>query len=426
MKTYLNILFSLILVISISSCKQQNKQESSTEAAKITAEDILGNPDYLAMSYGGYRALSRDTVPTVEELQEDMKLLAAMGVKIIRTYNTQQFAQAANLLEAIKGLKEEDPGFEMYVMLGAWIDCEGAWTPSPNHEKEDPVNNTVEIQAAVDLTNAYPDIVKIIAVGNEAMVHWASSYFVQPGVILKWVNHLQELKKTGGLPSSTWITSSDNFAAWGGDDDSYHVEDLTALIKTVDYVSMHTYKFHDTHYNPAYWYVPAEEEGLSDIEKIDAVMLRALEHAMAQYQSTADYIASLGIDKPIHIGETGWATISGGAYGLEGSKAADEYKAKLYYDHMRAWTNAAGMSCFYFEAFDEQWKDALHPMGSENHFGQIDLDGQAKYAIWDLVDQGAFEGLTRGGKEIHKSYDGDISKLKADILPPPPPPQEEK
>ena len=74
---------------------------------------------------------------------------------------------------------------------------------------------------------------------------------------------------------------------------------------------------------------------------------------------------------------------------------------------MREWTDAEGISCFYFEAFDEQWKDSNHPDGSENHFGLIALDGQAKYALWDLVDSGAFEGLTRGGRQITKSFEGD-------------------
>ena len=52
------------------------------------------------------------------------------------------------------------------------------------------------------------------------------------------------------------------------------------------------------------------------------------------------------------------------------------------------------------------WKDSNHPEGSENHFGLITLNGQAKYALWDLVDSGAFEGLTRGGVEITKSFEG--------------------
>ena len=51
-----------------------------------------------------------------------MKILAAMKIKLIRTYNTQLFGETINILEGIKSLKKEDPNFEMYVMLGAWIE----------------------------------------------------------------------------------------------------------------------------------------------------------------------------------------------------------------------------------------------------------------------------------------------------------------
>jgi hypothetical protein len=57
----------------------------------------LENPDYPAFSYGGYREKNRDKVPGVDELKEDMKILSALGIKIIRTYNTQQYARAENL-----------------------------------------------------------------------------------------------------------------------------------------------------------------------------------------------------------------------------------------------------------------------------------------------------------------------------------------
>jgi hypothetical protein len=42
---------------------------------------------------------------------------------------------------------------------------------------------------------------------------------------------------------------------------------------------------------------------------------------------------------------------------------------------------------FYFEAFDEQWKIMQNPLGSENHFWLINLPSQAKYSLWDMVDQ---------------------------------------
>jgi len=103
---------------------------------------------------------------------------------------------------------------------------------------------------------------------------------------------------------------------------------------------------------------------------------------------------------------------------VEGSRASDEYKQGLYYKSLRAWTKKEEISCFYFEAFDEQWKDAQNVYGSENHFGLINLKGEAKYALWDLVDKDVFKGITRNGKSISKTYNGDIEMLIKNVLVP--------
>ncbi len=389
-----------------------------TKQKNITAAEILGNPNYLAISYGGYRQKSRDIQPTIPQLKEDMLILAAMGIKILRTYNVQ-LQHTVNLLKAISELKKEDSSFEMYVMLGAWIDCQNAWTDlEPNHEVESE-QNAEEIDRAIALANKYPDIVKIIAVGNEAMVQWATSYFVRPNVILKWVNHLQELKNNGELPKDLWVTSSDDFSSWGGGDPIYHSEDLINLIKAVDYVSMHTYPMHNSHYNPAFWLAPENELDFSNKEKMESGMQRALEFAKTQHEGVSNFVKSLGINKPIHIGETGWATTSNGPYGADGSKAADEFKSGKFYELIRDWSNKEQVSCFYFEAFDEQWKDADNEGGSENHFGLINLKGEAKYALWDMVDNGVFNGLTRDGQAITKTFNGKKENLLMEALVPP-------
>jgi len=420
MKFDIRGIFILTTLIAVLGCANKEKKqiEKVIEKKHKTAADILGNPDYLAISYGGYRQKSRDSQPTIPELKDDMKILSAMGIKVLRTYNVQ-LQHAPNLLKAISELKKEDSSFEMYVMLGAWIDCQNAWTDFPvNHEVESEAN-AAEIDRAVALASKYPDIVKVIAVGNEAMVRWAESYFVRPNVILKWVNHLQELKKASKLPKDLWITSSDDFSSWGGEDPSYHTPDLEALIKAVDYISMHTYPMHNSHYNPGFWVAPKDEENLTDVEKIESAMRRARDFAINQYNDVSKYMKSLGVNKPVHIGETGWATVSNGHYGTNASRAADEYKSGRYYQLMREWSNKAGVSCFYFEAFDEQWKDAKNNLGSENHFGLITLKGEAKYAVWDLVDQGIFDGLTRDGEQIMKTYNGDKDALLKDVLVPP-------
>ena len=399
------------LVLGMGSCKERKMNENSINKNKSAAE-FLGHPEYRAISYGGYRTLSREDQPSLSQIKEDLKILSALGIKVIRTYNLQ-LDQASNILKAIRALKSEDTGFEMYVMLGAWIDCQGAWIQSqPNHDIEDLENNTSEIAKAIALANQYPEIVKIIAVGNEAMVHWATSYFVKPAVILKWVSYLQTQKTKGNLPESLWITSSDNFASWGGGDASYHNEDLTALIKAVDYISIHTYPFHDTHHNSSFWVESQNNTShLQAKARIELAVQSAVDYAVSQYQGVESYLESLGVEKPIHIGETGWATVSSDLYGPLGTQAADQYKQALYYQKMDDWTKANGVSCFYFEAFDEPWKDAAHPLGSENHFGLIDVDGTLKYALWESFDLGVFQGLTRDGNPLKKSFNGEFEKM---------------
>jgi exo-beta-1,3-glucanase (GH17 family) len=411
----------LLIIVNLVACeKNQSKKNIPQELNKkeVTAKDILGNPEYLAISYGGYRQKTRDIQPTLDELKEDMKILYALNIKVLRTYNVR-LPHASNVLKAISELKKEDPNFEMYVMLGAWIDCKNAWTDQPINHFEESEYNAEEIDRAVALAQQYPDIVKIIAVGNEAMVKWATSYYVQPNIILKWVNHLQDLKKKGDLPKDLWITSSDNFASWGGGGNEYHVEDLEKLIKAVDYISMHTYPMHDTHYNPIFWGNLEKEKNLSSIEKINIAMKRAKSYAVSQRDSVASYVKSLGLSKPIHIGETGWASSSNGYYGPDGSKATDEYKQAIFYKDMREWTNSEGMSCFYFEAFDEPWKDAQNAGGSENHFGLFTVDGKAKYALWEFVDNGTFNNLKRGGNPIVKTYNGNKDSLLIEVNLPP-------
>jgi len=421
-KSFINsfkmLFFIACLMMGLSCKKNTNEQKSNSKQKQVTAKDLLGNPDYLAISYGGYRTNTRDVQPTIPQLKEDLKILFALKIKVLRTYNVH-LAEAENILKAIKELKAEDENFEMYVMLGAWIDCKNAWTDqTPDHNLES-ARNAVEIEKAVQLTNQYPDIVKIIAVGNEAMVRWATSYYVQPSVILKWVNHLQNLKKLNRLPQDLWITSSDDFASWGGGDKSYRTKDLEALIKAVDYVSMHTYPYHNSHYNPEFWLSTQAEDSLTEIQKADLAMKRAQRFAEVQYKNVKSYVQSVAPKKPVHIGETGWASSSDGHYGPKGSKASDEYKQALFYKSMRNWTNKEGISCFYFEAFDEPWKDSGNKNGSENHFGIFTVDGKAKYAVWEEVESGILKNFKRDGKLIEKTFGGKKDSLMRSVLAPP-------
>jgi exo-beta-1,3-glucanase (GH17 family) len=318
-------------------------------------------------------------------------------------------------------------------MLGVWIDAKNAWTQAvwdaennawvegtgPDHTQGDVENNSGEVEAAIELANEYPDVVKAISVGNEAMVQWAVNYFVYPKTILKWVNYLQDAKAAGELPAGVWITSSDNYESWGGGNPIYHTAALTELMQAVDFISVHTYPFHDSFYNPSFWGVLPAEESLPFEAMTEATMHRAIDYAKSQYQAVVDYMAHVGVKKPIHIGETGWASLDATAYGASGSKAADEYKQKVFHDLLRQWTDEAGITLFYFEAFDERWKKADAPGDSENHFGLIALNNEVKFTLWDAFDAGVFEGLTRDGQPLRKSFDGNKSALLSRAMVPP-------
>ena len=403
----------IISFFLIASCSKSGDLVMSKNA-----KDIIGNNSYPAISYGGYRGKSRDIQPSIEDIKEDLKIMFAQGFRVIRTYDLHHpFAE--NTLKAISELKNSDADFEMYVMLGAWIQCKDAFTDLPIHNEEDLEGNKVEIAEAVRLAQNYQDIVKVIAVGNEAMVHWATSYHLEPKYILKWVKYLQELKINGVINNNIWITSSDNFASWGGGSEEYHNDDLDELIRSVDYVSMHTYAFHDTYYNPIFWNLSENSEDLSKKDIIKKAIQKAVEYELNQFNSVQEYIHRIDLSKQVHIGETGWSSVASDLYGYGGTEAADEYKLGLYYEMITDACLAKSISCFYFSAFDEPWKDSQNENGSENHFGLFTIHGEAKYPLWEKVDQNVFDGLSRGGNPIKKTFNGDFDALlQTSNLPP--------
>ena len=410
MKKIRYFIISLFLLASYSQSGDMSMDKS--------AKEFIGNSDYPAISYGGYRGKSREQQPTINEIKEDLLIMHAQGFRVFRTYDLHHpFAE--NTLKAIREIKQADSDFEMYVMLGAWIQCKDAFTENPIHEEEDFEGNKFEITEAVRLAQEYPDIVKIIAVGNEAMVHWAWSYHVPPKFVLKWVKHLQDLKVSGDLSNDLWITSSDNFASWGGGSDDYHNDDLDELIRSVDFVSMHTYAFHDTYYNPSFWNLNAIPENTDKQDTIKQAIKRAVDYELDQFDSVKKYVHKIDPSKEVHIGETGWSSVASDLYGYGGTEAADEYKLGLYYQMISDICYSMSITCFYFSAFNEPWKDSTNENGSENHFGLITVDGKAKYPLWKQVDNGVFNNLTRGGNLIEKTYNGNFEALLEDSNIPP-------
>ena len=68
------------ILISLMATTLLVSYAPSPEAAVKTAADILGNPDYPAISFGAYREKTREIQPTIPQLKEDLKILSAMGI----------------------------------------------------------------------------------------------------------------------------------------------------------------------------------------------------------------------------------------------------------------------------------------------------------------------------------------------------------
>mgnify|MGYP001159322406 FL=1 len=94
------IVFITILLVSCSV-------ETSEKYTYTSAEEIINQFGSNAFCYGGYRHNTRDSIPSITELKEDLKVLNALGCHLIRTYQTQQFGQEKRLLEAIREFRRD-------------------------------------------------------------------------------------------------------------------------------------------------------------------------------------------------------------------------------------------------------------------------------------------------------------------------------
>ncbi len=69
------------------------------------------------------------------------------------------------------------------------------------------------------------------------------------------------------------------------------------------------------------------------------------------------------------------------------------------------------MSCFYFEGFDEPWKGGNNTEIQKSILVYLQLMVKQNMHFGMIVDKGVFEGLTRNGNPITKTYNGDKEAL---------------
>lgn len=284
---------------------------------------FLGN----GICYGPHRDGQRPggAAPSRAQLEEDLALMRGRW-DLLRVYGAD--GPTPELLALL-----HEQGAPMKVLLGAWI------APEPAGEAE----NRAQVEAAVRLANAYPDVVLAVVVGNETQVSW-SSYRTSPEVLLRW---LAEARRGTALPVGT----ADDFKFW-------LEPESDRIVAQVDFLL--------THAHP-----------LWNGQRLDA--------ALAWTQARHAEVVARHPGVPVVLGESGWATrkapVGDQARLIQGQPGEEEQR--VFFEAYTAWIVRERIPSTWFEAFDEAWKGSDHPDEVEKHWGLFRTDRTPKAAMKD-------------------------------------------
>ena len=217
-----------------------------------------------------------------------------------------------------------------------------------------------QIADGIRLAREYEDVVVAVNVGNEVLIEWTAHPVPEEQVI----RYVREVKAGVTQP----VTVADNYVWWR--------DDGAALAREVDFITMHTYPL---------WERKDIDEGLS--------------YTVANYED----VRAAHPDRPIVIGEAGWASYTEG--NLHVPRGGDERKQQRYYEELTDWARENKVTVFFFEAFDEPWKET----GTEQHWGLFTADRKAKPVMQKLYPDRMPEGPTS------PSYPEQIAAFGPDI-----------
>lgn len=312
-----------------------------------------------AVAYSPYRTAAgpeglEAEVISKANIKQDLDLLLAAGFRAIRLFDSSDKV-ARQTLEVIR-----DNNLNIKVQLGAFV-------LSGND-----IASRAEIARTIALANDpdFRDIVLAVSVGNETMVSWAFNKIAPPLM----ADYIRTVRSQITQP----VTTDDNYAFWASAP--------TVITDEIDFVALHTYANLDTWFDPTRWEwkLTNVEESQRAVEMMNAAMVET----KRQYREARDYLDRKGLSYlPIIVGETGWNAVDVGRQFFR----AHPVNQKMYLDRLDAWVaeGRAGRGpkqVFYFEAFDEPWKQ------DDDKWGLFNKDRQARYAIQALNANGATFG----------------------------------
>lgn len=307
-----------------------------------------------ASNYSPYRTSLSEAdldfeVITPENVLQDLRLVQAAGIGVIRLFSSNRFGET--VLSVIR-----DNGLDLKVQLGAYV-----YNPV---DDADEAENQAELGALIDLANRYSDIVLAVSVGNEAMVDF-SFLKIPPATMGRYIKQVRDAVTQP-------VTTNDNWYFW--------VSAPNVVLDVIDFAAVHTYPLLDTFYNPDTW--DWRQRDVPAAQRADAMMDAAIQSAKNEVGAVRAYLDRIGLaDMPIVIGETGWTAIDYNGDPTLGFRASP-VNQKMYFDRLQAWkaeapANQPPVQIFVFQAFDEQWKS------SDDGWGLFTRDRKARCVVQD-------------------------------------------
>ena len=299
-----------------------------------------------AVSYSPYRTavnpagLAAETIPEAN-IKQDLDLLVAAGYGLIRLFDSSDKVAKATLATISKYK------LNIKVQLGAYV------------QSGDEAFSQAEIARAVVLANQYSDLVLAVSVGNETMVSWSFNK-IAPEVM---AGYLAKVRRQISQP----VTTDDNYAFWAAAPNT--------ITDVIDFASLHSYAELDTVFDPGRW--DWQQRALPAAQRAAAMMDAAIAETRLQYNLARNYLDRKGLTQiPITIGETGWNAVDLGRLSFR----AHPVNQKMYVDRLNTWategrTGSGPKAIFYFEAFDEAWKQG------DDKWGLFNAQRQARYVI---------------------------------------------
>ena len=324
---------------------------SVTERRALPAEFVTR----AAVNYSPFRTSRNESelaneVITPANVLQDLRLIRATGIGTIRLFSSGRFAET--VLTVIR-----DNNLDLKVQLGAF--------PNPVNSLADEASNLAELAKCIELANRFPTIVLAVSVGNEKMVEWSAAK-IDPVTMARYIKSVRDAVKQP-------VTTNDNWLFWS--------RVPKVITDVVDFAAVHTYPLLDTFYNRSEW--DWRLKNVAEPQRAQAMIAASITEAKEQFGKARAALDQLGLaNMPMVIGETGWTAVDTPGGPTLGFRA-HPVNQRMYFEALQAWA-AEGrrgngpQAVFFFQAFDEPWKQG------DDGWGMFNKDRQARYVVQGL------------------------------------------